>query len=145
MVTERLTRPVTIVSREAPGGYEDTRLRTLALPAEPGSAARARRAIERELASTCPPELVDIASLLATELVTNAVRHARTAMRFGVQCVDGKVRIEVEDGSPALPVRREPTTTAVDGRGLLLVDRLAATWGFEHRPHGKVVWLELSA
>jgi serine/threonine-protein kinase RsbW len=117
---------------------------TKVLPAEPESASRARRLVERELGRVCDPEVVEVASLLATELVANAVRHARTSMRFGVGCEGGRVRIEVEDGSPAMPVRREPSVAAVDGRGLLLVDRLAAAWGAEPRPAGKVVWLELT-
>jgi anti-sigma regulatory factor (Ser/Thr protein kinase) len=115
---------------------------TLELPAVPASAARARRLVERELGSTCPREVIEIATLLATELVTNVVLHAGTSMRFEVEHRDC-VRIEVQDSSPGLPVPRRTSVDATTGRGLLLIERLATAWGVEARPTGKAVWLEL--
>src|SRR5688500_13146986 len=116
------------------------------LPAEPASASAARRlvteAVERSpLANTAA---ADTAVLLVSEVVTNAVLHAGTSIRVKVR-VDGRsVRVEVRDGSVALPSRRHYDEGAATGRGLELVELLASTWGTEQESNGKVVWFEVS-
>lgn len=86
------------------------------------------------------------AQLLTTELVTNALIHARSASTVTVvrEAVDS-VRIEVADRSSAMPIPRAWGPEAATGRGLHIVDRLSAAWGV--RPdasgEGKVVWFEL--
>jgi len=116
----------------------------LELPPQADSPARARHYVERVLTGRCPPALVEAAALLASELVTNAVRHARTALTLTVETSSAGIRLEVHDGSERMPQLREPTS-GVSGRGLLLVDRIAKSWGAEARPDGKTVWLELTA
>ena len=87
--------------------------------------------------------LDDIATLLASELVTNAVLHARSAVELRLHIDGGRVRVEVHDGS-AMPVTpRHFTSDAATGRGLLLVTELAAAWGSDVGPDGKCVWFEL--
>ena len=54
------------------------------------------------------------------------------------------VRIEVEDPGHRRPVLRAATLDAVDGRGLLVVDKLATDWGTEQRATHKVVWFEIA-
>jgi hypothetical protein len=54
----------------------------------------------------------------------------------------GRLRIDVEDSSSALPRRREAGEDGVSGRGLLLVEMLADAWGVEARGGGKAVWCE---
>jgi anti-sigma regulatory factor (Ser/Thr protein kinase) len=80
--------------------------------------------------------------LCVSELVTNAVLHARTAgvLRLFVGA-DG-VRIEVDDESPA-PPRLSTEHRVAGGRGLHIVDQLAASWGHASRPGGKTVWAEV--
>ncbi|GAA0655310.1 SpoIIE family protein phosphatase [Kitasatospora atroaurantiaca] len=102
-------------------------------------------------------ELVDTAELLASELVTNAIRHTdRDAMftaRLYREPGDGRVaeagrarlRVEVEDESDLWPTRRTPGEQASSGRGLMLVEALADGWGVEPRGSGKRMWFELSA
>jgi anti-sigma regulatory factor (Ser/Thr protein kinase) len=85
--------------------------------------------------------LLERASLVMTELATNAVLHAGGARFVRVWYGDGSVRIEVGDGSTAMPERGSPGT--MSGRGLLIVSALANAWGAELRPEGKVVWAEL--
>lgn len=86
----------------------------------------------------------DDAELLVSELVTNAVLHARSAMRVTVDRRDGALRVSVSDRSPVPPRLRDYGPDAVTGRGMLLVDRLARSWGVErHQDEGKQVWFEL--
>lgn len=116
------------------------------LPPEPASAAHARRFLAGVLHSWRMPELAtDDASLLATELATNAIQHAQTTFTMRVSYDGAHVRVEVHDGSAILPRPRVPAAEDLGGRGLLLVERLAARWGREHTPEGKRVWFEVPA
>ena len=79
--------------------------------------------------------------LLASELVTNAVRHAATPFEVTVDVDDGEVRVAVIDGdADHVPVVRNPGPDDTNGRGLLLVDQLAAVWGSDRSRGGKAVW-----
>jgi len=82
--------------------------------------------------------------LVASELVTNAVIHApQGAVDLTVTVADSVVRIEVVDCSRVLPEPHRPTDEGTNGRGLLLVDAVADTWGAELGPSGKRVWAEV--
>ena len=77
--------------------------------------------------------------LVVSELVTNAVLHARTTARFVLRWDGRCARVEVTDGDrqpPRVPVE----APAVGGRGLFLVDRLSSEWGSDPAPSGKTVW-----
>ena len=84
-------------------------------------------------------------SLLVTELVTNAVLHGLPDIRLHV-CTVGAVRVRVEvfDGSPALPELCDSSLESTSGRGLKLVDAIAVEWGARPQLDGKVVWCELA-
>lgn len=90
------------------------------------------------------PELVDDATLLVSELVTNVVMHAQTAMEVNVHVGRDQVRVEVQDESDDLPIARLPANESTGGRGLQMVERVARAWGIERRRPGKVVWFELA-
>jgi anti-sigma regulatory factor (Ser/Thr protein kinase) len=113
------------------------------LPPEPSSATRARQ-LAREHVAACPPDVIDTVALLVTELVTNAVLHARTELRLVVETEPGIVRLRVDDRSPGTPVVRHYDTDDVTGRGLALVETLATDWGVEPGPDGKSVWCEIA-
>ena len=114
------------------------------------TAAAAARAFVREVCQywqlTLPDNtLVDRAVLLASELVTNAVIHARTELRLRVELRGELLHLAVHDGSPRLlrlvPI---PDPEAEGGRGLWLVEQLARAWGVNRHPDGgKVVWCTL--
>jgi len=103
--------------------------------------------------------LADLAGLVVSELVTNAVRAS--TVRGGPLYIDGRVAVvrlvllsdrsrlvaEVYDQVPGFPVIREPRPDAEGGRGLLVVAQSARQWGWNPLigQHGKVVWAELSA
>ena len=116
----------------------------LALAPETTSAAGARRWVATVLAGL-PGELVDTATLLTSETVTNAVLHAGTDIEIAVHRSADRVRIDVADHSPLIPVAKQFAADAATGRGLVLLQAMAAAWGVEVGPEGKVVWFELVA
>lgn len=81
-------------------------------------------------------------ALVVTELVTNAVVHARTEVDFVVDVDGATVRVGVGDGRTRSPVPRSPTIADRSGRGMLLVHAFASRWGVDPRPAGKTVWAE---
>lgn len=87
---------------------------------------------------------VDDAVLVVDELVCNAHRHGETPRSCRLALLDqGRcLRVEVDDTSPQPPRMQEPDRTG--GRGLLLVDQLASTWGVRRHAHHKTVWAELA-
>lgn len=107
--------------------------------------ARARGFLKDVLDRSEEHPLVDVASLLVSELVTNAVLHAASAVELTVRCQQGRVRVEVADASPATPQRRTYKEEATTGRGLEMVELLAEQWGVDTSAGGgKAVWFEVS-
>lgn len=102
----------------------------------------ARRAVAQRCAGW--PRLDDLL-LCVSEVVTNAVLHARSAPTLTVAMDDARVRVEVHDTDPSPPIRRHRSLLASTGRGLLLLDDLADGWGTAPAAGGKVVWFELVA
>jgi LuxR family transcriptional regulator, maltose regulon positive regulatory protein len=95
-----------------------------------------------------PPEgeLSGQAQLLADELVTNAVVHARTDMRLRLELAGELLHIAVQDSDPRLPRLLPDDPQAEGGRGLRLVERVGTAWGARQHPGGgKVVWCTLRA
>src|SRR5690349_165910 len=110
------------------------------LPPELTSVAAARRLVATALAAWDRANLAEPATLLTSELVTNAVLHARTDIRVTVRDRRPGVRVEVEDQMKVPPVLKRYATDAATGRGLTLVAAVAATWGVEATNGGKSVW-----
>lgn len=113
----------------------------LRLPPDNSSAAVARRFVADELREE-PPRWREVATLLTSELVTNAILHANTIIDVAVG--RSPVRVEVSDQSVSMPLPRLFGLEASTGRGLQLVARLASSWGIDERRDGKTVWFELS-
>jgi anti-sigma regulatory factor (Ser/Thr protein kinase) len=112
----------------------------MTLPPEPVSPAEARAAV---LESFADHRLLGELLLCVSEVVTNAVLHAGTELRFSVCSTDDRVRVEVADGNPSVPMRKRYDLAAPTGRGILLIEELADGWGVEPSETGKVVWFEL--
>ncbi len=88
----------------------------------------------------------ETAELLVSELVANAVRHARstdTALQLLLENADGRLRIEVVDADPRLPQPRMPGQLDESGFGFVLIEALASAWGTRPTGDGKGVWAEL--
>ncbi|MEV6913173.1 ATP-binding protein [Amycolatopsis sp. NPDC051071] len=102
-----------------------------------------RQAVRRALAGY-RGFTVDDAVLVADELISNAHRHgdAPRTCRLDLTRQGRYLRIEVDDASPRQPRHRTPDGSG--GRGLMLIDRLASTWGVENHPRHKTVWAELA-
>lgn len=121
-------------------------LRTVTLAPEPASAGIARRFVAGALAALDLSQFLDVAELAASELVTNAVLHARTDIELRLAPAGDGVRVEVRDGSPLLPAVREYGGYATTGRGLGLVASLVAELGVTPvEPAGKDVWFTVTA
>jgi anti-sigma regulatory factor (Ser/Thr protein kinase) len=92
-------------------------------------------------------DLRELALLLTSELVTNAVRYGGGVISLTVEKIGARVRITVGDGNPALPRISAVDHTADRGRGLHLLESLATRWGCvpSTEPRGKRVWFELAA
>jgi anti-sigma regulatory factor (Ser/Thr protein kinase) len=111
----------------------------------PRAIGKARRAIRRTLEARCvPASTVEVIELLASEVVTNAIVHARSAPSVEMVVSDQVVRVAVEDQSDEPPQLRDVSPTALTGRGMKLVDGLSSLWGTERvRGGGKQVWFEV--
>lgn len=114
------------------------------LSSSPSSARAARIAVRQFLADVGRTDLTDDVLLIATELVANAVMHARTEMSLSVELAGDGVRVAVEDGSHVLPHWAPSSPTSTSGRGLPLVARLSRSCGVEALPGGgKQIWAQV--
>jgi anti-sigma regulatory factor (Ser/Thr protein kinase) len=112
-----------------------------AWPGTPESVAMAREFVTLHLEEHHLAGLVREARLVASELATNAVRHAQTPFAITIEQRNGEVTISVRDWSSEQPVPEVPVMLATGGRGLMLVDALSVTWGVTAKSDGgKSVW-----
>jgi anti-sigma regulatory factor (Ser/Thr protein kinase) len=114
------------------------------LPPTARSVPQARHHISATLRRWDLDTLAETARLLTSELVTNAVLHARTAMTLSVDETEGGIRVSVTDESPVPPAMRRHSALATTGRGLRLLDQLADAWSVDDTNAGKTVWFTLS-
>ncbi len=106
--------------------------------------ALVRRFVSVTLASWGLKALEPLASLLTSELATNAVRHARTRFAVAIALDSRELRVQVIDGSKRLPREGKTTTLSSSGRGLMIVRAVASQYGVEVLNGGKSVWFTLS-
>jgi anti-sigma regulatory factor (Ser/Thr protein kinase) len=103
---------------------------------------RLRRIVRAGLTYWRRTDLIDTAALLLTELATNALRHGKGSdISVRVFFRDDRLVIEVDDGCPTRPELRHPKLDDEGGRGLLLVEAMAAEWGVS--PDGTTTWCTL--
>jgi anti-sigma regulatory factor (Ser/Thr protein kinase) len=136
-----------------PLAAEPLQVSRIELQANPHAPAAARRGVTARLVDAGLVDHVDTATLLVSELVTNALRHGDGPEELIVEIDAEGVSIGVRDASLQPP--REETSQgpgamrvvggglAENGRGLLLVDMLADSWGWRPEPGGKLVWFRL--
>lgn len=116
------------------------------LPAEVDSIGRARSLV-RAAAGWLPPRVLDDAELLVSELVTNAVQHGGPQIRLELTAGRSSLAVGVYDSGLGLPTMgaAHVSPNVPSGRGLRLVDLLAASWGVDREEEGgKVVWFRIA-
>jgi anti-sigma regulatory factor (Ser/Thr protein kinase) len=124
----------------------------LYIPNDPRAVTVSRRTLRLILTMHGLIRLVDVAELLATELVSNAVRHTKGPAALRLRWSADVLRIGAWDADPAPPeppVSLEQAADLEEGRGLALVKACADLWGWQplarEGNRGKVVWCEPAA
>lgn len=119
---------------------------SLELSPDPDSPGLARRFVTRVLREwNVGISTIEDAALLATELVTNAVIHARTPIRLDIGLEGDMIRVAVSDSDAGRPVLRQQNREASTGRGLYVLDQLAADWEVIYGDGSKTVTFSLAA
>jgi anti-sigma regulatory factor (Ser/Thr protein kinase) len=117
------------------------------LPPDPSAPGVARRRVAALLEQDgVEAEPAEAALLVLSELVTNAVTHARSDVVLVVEIGRDLIRLEVSDDSTTAPSRRVPDKSAPGGWGMNLIDVMSTQWGFGPRADGlggKTVWVHL--
>jgi anti-sigma regulatory factor (Ser/Thr protein kinase) len=115
------------------------------LTAGPAAAAEARGQVRAAICTWDVPVDADVAVLLTSELVTNAIRHEDgTTIVLAVSCSRDQLRVDVHDTSRGLPAPVDAPADAEAGRGLMLVASLSAEWGWYRTATGKAVYFALA-
>jgi anti-sigma regulatory factor (Ser/Thr protein kinase) len=126
------------------------RLIALTVPSIPRSVPVARLQVRAALGSRGLGEYADDAEIITSELVTNAVQHARCDVTETVRITLARasdseaVIIAVSDSSPHGPVMRDAPADSERGRGLRIVESLCVDWGWHPEPRGKAVFAILA-
>lgn len=123
-----------------------TELRT-SLATDPGEVPRARRMVADRMSAWGVAADADVVLLLTSELVTNALLHARPPLELRMFPIPDGLHVEVQDSTASRAPRAQHRLSVDDltGRGLALVEALSDRWGWEENTGGKLVWFEVSA
>ncbi|WP_256789972.1 ATP-binding protein [Frankia sp. AvcI1] len=114
------------------------------LPYLPSAVPQARRVLREGMRMAHLPEDVrSTAELLVSELVTNAVKYGEPPLWLLIEMRPGLIHASVSDTSTVLPQRRTAAPDAEGGRGLLVLDALAGSWGTVMAESGKYLWFDL--
>jgi anti-sigma regulatory factor (Ser/Thr protein kinase) len=117
---------------------------TLLLPPEARSSSMSRRFVEHALARWQLDALSDVAVLLTSELVTNAIVHAQTEVAVTITRDDSRtITVAVTDSSRSQPRILRHSDDAATGRGLGIIDALASSWDVVSGTGGKTVTFTL--
>jgi hypothetical protein len=119
--------------------------RRVRLTREPTAAAEARCQVRAVIRAWKVPVDLDIAVLLTSDLVTNAITHGDgKTITLAIKCSYGHLRIDVYDTSRSLPMAVDEPAVTETGHGLVLVAALSTEWGSFRTPAGKVVYFMLT-
>ncbi len=116
----------------------------LQIPPVSSGIGEARRFTREQLKAWGLLAIADNAILMISELVTNAILHARSPVDLVVRKVRTAVRVEVYDEGSGVARPPYPDTEDAAGRGLGLVQAIATRWGVEELEVGKTVWFEIT-
>ncbi|TWF75175.1 histidine kinase-like protein [Pseudonocardia hierapolitana] len=115
------------------------------LPLSPYAPAMARDLVRDTCADWSIMAAEDAAALVASELVSNAVQHARSGCRLSMHIDSSGLHIAVRDYAPGRDLRPRPVDAArAEGRGMHLVATLSSAWGVREQADGKTAWAVLA-
>lgn len=122
-------------------------VRSRSVPSRPSAFVEARRFVRDTAGAAVPSSLIDDAVLLASELVTNAVRHADGSpddpIEITVSIDERALAVSVRDRGVGFEPEEPPVRSDQGGWGLNLVRSLSSRWGVTPREPGTEVWFEL--
>jgi hypothetical protein len=119
--------------------------RRVRLTREPSAAAEARSQVRAAIRDWKVPVDSDIAILLTSDLVTDAILHGDgETITLAIRCARGHLRIDVYDRSRYVPAMADPSGDAQAASGLVLVAALSADWGSFRTPAGKAMYFTLA-
>ncbi len=119
--------------------------RRVRLTREPAAATAARSQVRAAIREWKVPVDLDIAVLLTSDLVTNAITHGDgETVTLAIRCSRQQLRIDVYDQSRALPAGAGGPADADTGRGLILVASLSTEWGSFRTPAGQAMYFSLA-
>jgi serine/threonine-protein kinase RsbW len=136
--------------RGTAGGSRATVLGSLTIPGRPEQVSAARVFVARTLSANRVVTDTDTATLLTSEIVTNAIAHTKSGVVGGTVTIvviglpHGVLVEIIDDGSAGTPIVKGDLYAA-EGHGLFLVQHLAAQWGYLRDPAGTTVWFHLVA
>jgi anti-sigma regulatory factor (Ser/Thr protein kinase) len=115
------------------------------LTARPAAAAEARSQVSELIWAWQPPVDGDVAVLLTSDLVTNAIRHAAGGtITLAVRCGHGQLRVDVDGATGTGPAQADTPVDMEIGPGLILVATLSDEWGYYRTPAGQAVYFALA-
>ncbi|MFJ8870874.1 SpoIIE family protein phosphatase [Streptomyces sp. NPDC102473] len=137
-----------LVLRRSPdlGSPRAPRLHQYIHQADPQGLSEARSIVRQALTDWDLAGLADDAELVTGELLVNVLLHTEGGAVLTLEVLPEpvrRIRLSVQDRSSVWPRRRTPGETSTSGRGLLLLDAVAESWGIEPRGEGKAVWCEI--
>jgi len=136
--------PTRLTERDEPARPAELRHRRVQLTREPAAAAEARGEVRAVIRAWQVPVDPDIAVLLTSDLVTDAIMHGDgEAVTLAIRCFRGHLRVGVYDTPRSLPAAGEPAVTEA-GRGLVLVAALSTEWGSFRTFAGKARYFTLA-
>ncbi|MFJ8495325.1 ATP-binding protein [Streptomyces sp. NPDC094038] len=127
-------------------GCSSTAVRALqiSIAADKALVAEVRHTVRTALESWGASVIADDMAVVASELASNALKHAGSEASVRLRLSEGQALLEVDDSSMQRPVARRVGAEVEEGRGLFLVQALAAEWGWRYREDGgKTVWASL--
>jgi anti-sigma regulatory factor (Ser/Thr protein kinase) len=118
----------------------------IGLAGDPTSAREARAFVRMALEDQVDGETLQDLMLLASELVSNVIRHARTPLTVCVESHRTSVVITVTDGAVTFDAGSgmAPADDSEDGRGMGIIASLSRRWGVGDTPVGKSIWAEVA-